>query len=146
MALSDQLAKLSVQTKHLEDSAKAASEKDRAALAKREGEVKTSLEQTRARAEVVADDGADEVEAGWRKLQQSVSDGFAGLRESADRRRVEFKAKHADRKADNAEKDAEDAVAFAIYSIEQAEYYVVAAAQARLAADEADLNAGRAPA
>lgn len=141
MALSDQLAKLSVQAKALEDSASAAARRDKEWLARRETEVKTALEQARTEAAADAHAEADEIAAGWRKLQSSVSDEFASLRESASKHHAQHQAKRADRAADNAQLDAEDAVVFAIYALEQAEYYVLAAAQARIDADAAELNA-----
>lgn len=141
MALSDQLAKLSAQAKSLEDSATAAEQRGKEWLSQRESEVKAALEQ--ARAEVAADAraDADEIAAGWHKLHSSVSDDFASLRESAGKRHARHQARRADRAADNALIDAEDAVAFAVYALEQAEYYVLVAAQARLDADDAELNA-----
>lgn len=141
IALSDQLAKLSEQTKSLEDSARAAEQRDKEWVAKREGEVKASLERSRAEAEAQVQGDADDVAKGWHKLQRSVSDDFDSLREKAGKRHAEHQAKRADRAADRAEEDAEDAIAFAIYSLEQAEYYVLAAAQARLDAVDAELNA-----
>ena len=141
MALSDQLAKLSVQAKSLEDSTRAAEQRDKERLAQREGEVKAKLDKVHA--EVIADAqaDADDVARGWQKMKRSVSDDFAALRESAGVRHAQHQAKHADRTADRAEADAEDAIEFAIFSLEQAEYYVLAAAQARIDADEAELNA-----
>lgn len=141
MALSDQLAKLSAQAKALEDSAAAAASKNRAWLAQREGEVRAAMDRTQAAARATAQETKDEVAAGWHDLQRSVSDGVATIKAAADKRRAEIKAKRADRSADNAEADAEDAITFAIYSLEQAEYYVLAAAQARVDADDAELEA-----
>ena len=141
MALSDQLAKLSTQAKRLEDSAAAASSKNKEWLAQRESDVRADLDQTKAATKAAVQESKDSVTAGWHDLQQSVSDSVASLKTKADARRAEHKAKRADRAADNAEIDAEDAVAFAIYALEEAEYYVLAAAQARLDADDAELDA-----
>lgn len=141
MALSDQLAKLSAQAKSLEDAAAAVSSKNRAWLAQREAEVRAALDETQSATKAAVQETKDDVAAGWHDLQQSVSDGVASIKNKADKRRTEHKAKRADRAADNAEIDAEDAIAFAVYSLEEAEYYVLAAAQARIDADEAELEA-----
>lgn len=108
MALSDQLAKLSVQAKRLEDSAAAASSKNKEWLAERESAVRADLDATKAATRAAVQETKDSVTAGWHDLQQSVSNNMASLKTKADKRRAEHKAKRADRAADNAEIDAEN--------------------------------------
>ncbi len=138
MALSDQLGKLSAQAKNLEDSASDLHAKNKAKVEARLTELRGALDQ----ADVDLQADADDIGTGWSNLQKSVSDGFASIKKDADARRVEHKAKRADRAADSAELDAEDAIDFAVYALQEAEYYVLAAAYARADADDAEFQAG----
>ncbi|CAN5243382.1 hypothetical protein BH09ACT8_BH09ACT8_22960 [soil metagenome] len=140
MALSDQLSKLSVRAKSLEDSAVALQDKNKAWVERREAELRASLDNTRSDVAAAASAESDDVHSGWAKLQQSVSEGFTSMKKSSDINRAEFRAKRADREADDAELDAEDAIEFAVYALQEAEYYVVAAADARLKSDDVALE------
>ncbi|AYG03474.1 hypothetical protein [Gryllotalpicola protaetiae] len=131
MALSDELLKLSQQSKHLEDSVEATKTQNDARLAARKAELDLQLGAARDRLHAKAAQVADDEQAAWADAQKSVSDAFASLRSDASARRARSAAKRAGRAADEAEADAVDAVDFAIYAIQEAEYAVLDAAVAR---------------
>ncbi|GAB3055674.1 hypothetical protein GCM10027053_15780 [Intrasporangium mesophilum] len=135
MALAAELAKLSEQSKRFEDTVANLCDRNDANATERTEALRTSVDQARARVAARADEQHDQVEAGWARLHQSVSDGFDSLRTDAAERHAQHQVGRAARVADIAEFDAEDAVDFAIFALEQAEYYVLAASQARLDAD-----------
>ena len=135
MALSEQLSKLSVQAKQLEDSANEVQSANKAKVDARLAELRTSLDEAKRDIDAQAQADAEAVAAGWADMQKSVSDGFASLKADMDARQAGRKAKRADRAADQAELDAADAIDWAVYALQEAEYYVLAAADARVAAD-----------
>ena len=142
MTLSEQLSRLSVQAKHLEDSASELQSTNKAKVDARLAELRTSLDEAKRDIDAHAQADAESVAAGWADLQKSVSDGFASLKADMDARQAGRKAKRADRAADQAELDAADAIDWAVFSLQEAEYYVLAAADARAAAEAAAMGAG----
>ena len=142
MTLSEQLSKLSVQAKQLEDSANELHSANKAKVDARLAELRTSLDEAKRDIDAQTQADAESAAAGWADLQKSVSDGFVSLKADMDARQAGRKAKRADRAADQAELDAADAIDWAVFSLQEAEYYVLAAADARAAADEASKNAG----
>ena len=143
MALSEQLSKLSVQAKQLEDSANEVHTANKAKVEARLAELRTSLDDAQHDIDAQAQADAEDVAAGWAEMQKSVSDGFASLKADMDARQAGRKAKRADRAADQAELDAADAIDWAVYALQEAEYYVLAAADARATADVAAMKAGQ---
>jgi hypothetical protein len=142
MALSDQLSKLSVQAKALEDSAASIHSENKAKAEARIVELRTSLDDAQTEIDNKLDADADALDSGWAQMQKSVSDSFASLKADADARRTKRKATHADRVADSAELDAEDAIDFAIQALQEAEYFVLTASVAREDAEAAEAAAG----
>jgi hypothetical protein len=137
MAVSDDLARLSVRAKQAEDRAAAAKAQAHDQLQQAVAEARDSTQQTadKLRAESAA--AADRTGAWADNIQRSWDDHLARARERMDAR----KARHA---ADRTESDAEDAESYAAYSIdlaysaiEEAEYAVLDAVLARHDADEA---------
>ena len=143
MTLSEQLSKLSVQAKQLEDSANEINSANKAKVDARLAELRTSLDQAKRDIDAQVQSDSESAAAEWADFQKSVSDGFASLKADMDARQAGRKAKRADRAADQAELDAADAIDWAVYSLQEAEYYVLAAADARATADAAATEVGQ---
>jgi hypothetical protein len=135
MALSDELQKLTDQSRHLEDSIEATRAKNDSAITERKTELDAELAAARTR---IGDNmivAADDAAADWADARKAVADAFASLRADADARHAKWSAQRAGRAADDAEAAALDSIDFALYAIREAEYSVLDAAAAR---DEAD--------
>jgi hypothetical protein len=137
MAVSDDLARLSVRAKQAEDRAAAAKAQARDQLHKAVQEARDSTQQTADKLRAESAGAADRADAWADDIQRSWDDHLARARERIDAR----KARHA---ADRAESDAEDAESYAAYSIdlaysaiEESEYAVLEAVLDRADADEA---------
>jgi hypothetical protein len=137
MAVSDDLARLSVRAKQAEDRAAAAKAQARDQLQQAVTEARNSTQQTadKLRAESAA--AADCVDTWADNIQRSWDEHMARARERIDARKAQYAA-------DRTESDAEDAESYAAYSIdlaysaiEEAEYAVLDAVLARHDADEA---------
>jgi hypothetical protein len=137
MAVSDDLARLSVRAKQAEDRAAAAKAQAHDQLQQAVQEARDSTQQTADKLRAGSAAAADRTDAWADNIQRSWDDHMARARERSDAR----KARHA---ADRAESDAEDAESYAAYSIdlaysaiEEAEYAVLDAVLTRHDADEA---------
>jgi hypothetical protein len=133
MAVSTDLARLSVRAKQAEDRAAAAKAQARDQLQEALQAARDSTQQTADTLPAESAGAADRAD----NIQRSWDDHLARARERIDAR----KAQHA---ADRAESDADDAESYAAYSIdlaysaiEEAEYAVLEAVLARADADEA---------
>jgi hypothetical protein len=136
MALSDDLARLSVRAKEIENRYAAAKQQER-------DQLEQDVEQARASAQATVDklhaqstQTAGEVQAWGEDMQRSWSDHVAGVRQRIAARKARHDAKATERNAEDAEDYAEFAIAVASSAIEEAEYAVLDAALAR-----ADANA-----
>ena len=136
MALSDQLNKLAVRAKELEDRAAEATSKQKADL---EQDVKNARDSAQAQADSLrkhAETGKDKLSAWWYKLQQEWNDQMASIRKAFDKHRTEHDVEKAQRAAESADEDADFAIDFALAAIEEAEYAVLDAQLAHMEADE----------
>ncbi|WP_426515591.1 hypothetical protein ACPPVQ_13365 [Diaminobutyricibacter sp. McL0618] len=136
MALSDELLKLSNQSRELEASIEATKERNDEKLKARKAQLDAQLTDARTKLGAKVNAAGDETAAEWADAQKSVSDAFASLRADSTARHAKWSAKRAGRAADDAEADALDSIDFAIYAIQEAEYAVLDAAIARDEADE----------
>lgn len=137
MTLSDQLAKLSSETKELEDSVASMRDRNHVRMKARLSDLHTSLDSTRFAIATKVDQDSAALSSAWADMQKSVSAGFSALRTKVDDHHAARVVDRAERNADYAELDAEDAVDFAIYAMQEAEYSVLVAAVAREDADAA---------
>ena len=136
MALSDQISRLAVRTRELEDRTSAATAKAKADV---EQDVKAAGESAQAQADALAqavDGGANRVSIWWGNVQRSWSDHMAVIRQNIEDRRSAYDLRTARRNADQAEADAAFAVEYAYGAVEEAEYAVLDALLARMEADE----------
>ncbi|MCU1403604.1 MAG: hypothetical protein JWM70_1928 [Microbacteriaceae bacterium] len=136
MALSNQLLKLSNQSRELEQSIQATKDRNDSKLSARKAELEAQLAAGRTKLSDKINAAADEDAADWADARKSVSDAFESLRSDSSARHARWSAKRAGRVADDAEADALDSIDFAIYAIQEAEYAVLDAAIARDEADE----------
>lgn len=141
MALSDELLKLSSQSRELEQSIEATKDQNQSRLTERKTALDAQLKATRKKLDGKVARAGDELTADWNDAQKSVSDAFQSLRAGTEARHENLSAMRAGRAADEAEMDALDAIDFAIYAIQEAEWAVLDAADAR---DKADAKAGEA--
>jgi hypothetical protein len=136
MSVSDQISRLAVRTKDLEDRAAAAREKARTDLAK---DVEHARDESRANAEALresVDTSVADVSAWWTDVSRSWDQHVAEMRRHLEKKRSEHDLKAAQR-------DAEDANAYASYlidycyaAVEEAEYAVLDATLAQMDYDE----------
>jgi hypothetical protein len=136
MALSDQLANLSVRAKQFEDRAAAAKTEAKTDL---EQDVKNARESAQEQASELrnrADSNKDRMSTGWEGIQRSWSDHQNALRKNIDDRKAAHDLKGAQKAADRAEADAAFAIDYAYAAMEEAEYAVLDATLARREADE----------
>jgi hypothetical protein len=136
MAISDQLTKLAVRAKDLEDRAAAAKNKQKADL---EQDVKNARDSAQAQAAALsqrAEERKDELSKWWDKLQREWNSQMASIRKAFDKDRTQHDAKKAQRAAKSADEDAAFAIEFAYAAIEEAEYAVLDADLAHMEADE----------
>jgi hypothetical protein len=142
MALSDQLSKLSVRAKQVEDRAVAARGKAKADL---EQDVKEARESAQAQADSLrkaAESSKGKLSAWWESVQRSWSEHLAAVRKSIEDRKAEHDLATAQRVAEQAEDDAAFAIDYAYAAIDEAEYAVLDATLARMDADELAKEAG----
>jgi hypothetical protein len=142
MALSDQLSKLSIRAKQVEDRAAAAQGKAKADL---EQEVKEARESAQAQGDSLrqaAESGKGKLSVWWESVQRSWNEHLAAVRKSMEDRKAEHDLTTAQKVADQAEDDAGFAIDYAYAAIEEAEYAVLDAALARKNADELAEGAG----
>ena len=123
-ALSEQLNELSDRVKKAEDFVTMARAKNRAALDSQRELLKSSIGESKAKAEASAAATQSRVQSWWDDTRSSVDGQFAALRARLDERRAEHDVRQADRRANDAEQDAVYAVEFAISMLDQAEYAV----------------------
>ena len=136
MALSDQLSRLAIRAKELEDRAAAANEKGKADL---EQDVRAARESAQAQAGALrksAESSKGQISAWWDSVQRSWNDHLAAVRKSVDDRRAAHDLKAAQTAADQADDDAAFAIDYAYAAIEEAEYAVLDADLAHMEADE----------
>jgi len=136
MALSDQLTKLAVRAKALEDHAAAAKQKTKSDL---EQDVKQARESAQAQAEALRKSGEaskGQVSAWWDNLQRSWNDHLKAVRTGIDDRKAAHDLKSAQRAAERADDDAAFAIDYAFAAIEEAEFGVLDAELAHMEADE----------
>ena len=135
MALSDQLAELSVRAKKAEDRAIAARNEARTNL---EEEVHRAQEDLRAQRDDLrraAEENRGKVAAWFTDVQKSWDDQVEAVRRDISSKKAEHDLHAAQRRADAAEDDAAFAIRYAYWAIEDAEYAVLDATLARSEAD-----------
>jgi len=135
--LSDQLVELASRTAKLEDSVKAAQDKDRQRLEAQKRDLVSTMTATRAQAEQDVASAGAAASSWWTSTRDSADQWFVGVRAKRAEVRAEHDAAKAERAAEDAEIDAADAVDFALYAIDTAEYALIDAALARADALEA---------
>jgi hypothetical protein len=136
MAPSDQLSKLSVRAKEVEDRVAAAQGKAKADL---QAAVKEARDEAQSQADALrksAEASKGKVSAWWQSVQRSWDEHLKAVRKNVAEKRAEHDANAARTAADQAEDDAAFAVDFAYAAIEEAEYAVLDASLARMQADE----------
>jgi hypothetical protein len=136
MALSDQLTDLAGRTKHLEDSAAAAREKNRTKLEQDREKLHSAVQQDAQSVRSSAEAAKSESASWWAGTTDKLEQQRGAMRAKIDERRSERKVEKAERNASDAEGYAADMVSFAAYAIDAAEYAVVDAAIARGEADD----------
>ena len=135
-ALSEQLSDLSDRVKKAEDFVTIARAKNRAALDSQRDLLKSSIGESKAKAEASAAATQSKVQSWWDDTRSTVDGQFETLRARLDERRAEHDVKEAAQRADDSEEDAVYAVEFAISMLDQAEYAVADAIIARADADD----------
>ena len=136
MALSEQLSKLSVRTKVLEDRAAAAKDEARADL---EQEVKAAREASQANAEALSksiETAQAEVWVWWDGVARAWDQHVATVRQHIDDRVAAHDLKAAQRDAEEADAYASYLIDYTYAAVEEAEYAVLDAALAHMRADE----------
>ena len=136
MALSDQLVDLASRTKHLEDTAKATDERNRARLEKDREELHANVETEAQKLQESADRTDAEARSWWADVTRRIEQRRAELRGRIEHRKAEHQLDRAKRNADDAENYASDMLSLATYVVDVAEYAVVDASIARTEADE----------
>jgi hypothetical protein len=135
MAFSEQIYTLADRSKQAEENVAAARTKAKAQL---EADVKAAQESAKQRAQALrakAEEGKENVSAGWTNVQRSFHDNVATTKLKMEVRKTEHDLKRAQKEAEQAERDAKFAIEFAYGAIEQAEYEVLDAILARAYAD-----------
>ena len=135
-ALSEQLSDLSDRVKKAEDFVTIARAKNRAALDSQRDLLKSSIGESKAKAEASVAATQSKVQSWWDDTRSNVDGQFETLRARLDERRAEHDIKEAAQRADDSEEDAVYAVEFAISMLDQAEYAVADAIIARADADD----------
>lgn len=135
-ALSEQLSELSDRVKKAEDFVTVARTKNRAALDSQRELLKSSIGESKARAEADATAAQSKVQSWWGATRSAVDERFGTLHARLDERRAEHDVKRAEHLADEAEEDAVYAVQFAISTLDEAEYAIADAVIARADADD----------
>ena len=136
MALSEQLRKLSVRTKVLEDRAAAANEEARADL---ERQVKVARETSQANAEALRksiEDAQTEVWVWWDEVGRAWDQHVTTVRQHIDDKVAAHDLKAAQRDAEEADEYASYLIDYTYAAVEEAEYAVLDAALAHMRADE----------
>lgn len=133
---SELLTKLAQKAKEAEDSATAATAKDRAALQARRDAIETSLDE----ADAKLADSEEKAISKWSQMEGTlhnhIAEKRASIKADLDAQKASRDAKRATRRADHAESDAVLAVGLALDAIETAEYEVIDAVLARAEAEE----------
>jgi len=125
MAVSDQLSKLAVRAKELEDRASAAKAKSKSDL---EADVQAARASAQAQGEELrksADASKGKISAWWDSVQRSWNDHLAAVRNNLGNAQVAMDLRSAERAADQADDDASFAIDYAYAAIEEAEYAVL---------------------
>jgi hypothetical protein len=136
MAISDQLSKLAVRTKELEERAAAARKEARADL---QHDVEAARVAANANAEALGkalDSEEAEVSAWWTDIGRSWDEHIAHVRERVDEKKEEHDLKAAQRAADEATEYASYLIDYTYAAVEEAEYAVLDATLARKEADD----------
>jgi hypothetical protein len=125
MALSDQLSRLAIRTKEVEDRVTAAEGKAEADL---EREVNDARAAAQAQADMLrksAESSKGKVSSWWDSMQHSWDDHLAAVKKDFDDRRTTLDLNAANRTAEQADDDASFAIDFAYAAVEEAEYAVL---------------------
>jgi hypothetical protein len=137
MALSDDLARLSVRAKEAEDHVAAARNQKKDQLAQNVENARQSTRTTVDKLQEQSTAAAGKTKAWGDDVQRSWNDHVAQVRQRIDARKASHKAKVAERDAEGAEDYAEFAIDAAYSAIAEAEYAVLDAALYRMEADAA---------
>jgi hypothetical protein len=137
MALSDDLARLSVRAKEAEDRAAKAQKQARDQLAQNVEQARQSTQTTVDKLQSQSAAAADQAKSWGEDTQRSWDDHVAQVRQRIDARKARHQAKVAERDAVDAANYAEFTIDVAYSAIEEAEYAVLDAALYRLEADTA---------
>ena len=135
MALSDQLAELSVRAKKAEERAIAARNEARTSLEQDVQRAEDDLEAQRNELRRAAEKNRGKVAAWFNDVQKSWDDQVENVRRDISSKKAQHDLHAAQRRADAAEDDAAFAVRYAYWAIEDAEYAVLDATLARMEAD-----------
>jgi hypothetical protein len=125
MAFSDQLTKLAIRAKEVEDRVAAAENKAQADL---EREVNDARAAAQAQADTLrksAESTKGKVSSWWDGVQQSWDDHLAAVRKDFESRRTTHDLMSANRAAEQADDDAVFAIDFASAALDEAEYAVL---------------------
>lgn len=144
MALSEQLSKLSVRTKMLEDRAAVAREAARAVL---EQDVKAAREVSQANAEALRrsiETSQAEVSVWWDDVASAWNQHVATVRQHIDDRVAAHDLKAAQREAEEADEYASYLIDYTYAAVVEAEYAVLDATLAHKRADELAAELGSA--
>ena len=136
MAVTDQMAQLSVRAKEAETRAAAARGKAKADLEQDVSSARASAQAQADKLRETADAGRGKISVWWNDVQRTWNEHVGKIRENIDAKRAEHDVDRAERRAENAEGDASFAIDYAYAAIEEAEYAVLDATLARMEADE----------
>jgi hypothetical protein len=137
MALSDDLARLSVRAKEAEDHAAAAKQQKKDQLQQNVENARQSTQSSITKMQDQSKAAAGKAKSWGEGVQQSWDDHLSQARQRIEARKAGHKAKVAARDADNAEDYAEFAIDVAYSAIAEAEYAVLDAALYRMEANTA---------
>jgi hypothetical protein len=137
MALSDDLARLSVRAKEAEDHVAAAKKQKRDQLAQNVESARQSTQTTVDKLQGQSTAAAGKAKAWGDDVQRSWNDHVAQVRQRIDARKSSHKAKVAERDAEDAENYAEFTIDVAYSAIAEAEYAALDAALYRMEANAA---------
>jgi hypothetical protein len=136
MALSDNLARLSVRAKQAEDRVAAAEAKTKDAVKADVGAAQASVEAQTAQLREHANADEDKLSAFWKAVQQTWSKRSDHVRDHFDEMKADVDRDRAVRRATDAYEDAIFAIDFAYSAISEAEYAVLEARLAQMQVDE----------
>jgi len=134
--MSESMNKLADRVKKLQDSASAASEKNRAELTERRQAIEQRMDTEVKQFQASAANTKAGVQKWWEETKASVEHQIAAMRADHDERKLEHKKDRMEHRAERAQDDADAAIVLAAYAVDAAEWALIDAALARAEADE----------